>query len=18
CTRIRNGFPPSHNWYDVW
>nr|MOX14801.1 immunoglobulin heavy chain junction region [Macaca mulatta]MOX14836.1 immunoglobulin heavy chain junction region [Macaca mulatta]MOX15568.1 immunoglobulin heavy chain junction region [Macaca mulatta]MOX15628.1 immunoglobulin heavy chain junction region [Macaca mulatta]MOX15816.1 immunoglobulin heavy chain junction region [Macaca mulatta] len=18
CTRIENGFPPSHNWYDVW
>nr|MOX14659.1 immunoglobulin heavy chain junction region [Macaca mulatta]MOX14710.1 immunoglobulin heavy chain junction region [Macaca mulatta]MOX14760.1 immunoglobulin heavy chain junction region [Macaca mulatta]MOX14834.1 immunoglobulin heavy chain junction region [Macaca mulatta]MOX14858.1 immunoglobulin heavy chain junction region [Macaca mulatta] len=18
CTRIRIGFPPSHNWFDVW
>nr|MOX14624.1 immunoglobulin heavy chain junction region [Macaca mulatta]MOX14890.1 immunoglobulin heavy chain junction region [Macaca mulatta]MOX14901.1 immunoglobulin heavy chain junction region [Macaca mulatta]MOX15739.1 immunoglobulin heavy chain junction region [Macaca mulatta] len=18
CTRIRIGYPPSHNWFDVW
>nr|MOX14882.1 immunoglobulin heavy chain junction region [Macaca mulatta]MOX15200.1 immunoglobulin heavy chain junction region [Macaca mulatta]MOX15735.1 immunoglobulin heavy chain junction region [Macaca mulatta] len=18
CTRIKIGFPPSHNWFDVW